>query len=56
MVKNEIKESGINYTEEFKADLDRRVVYYVEERRMVNSKEMQKRIKAISKQKNKNAL
>ena len=49
MVKDEIKETTLAYTDEFKAELDRRVEHYLNGGKMVLSKEMNKRLNAIRK-------
>lgn len=49
MVKDEIKETTHAYTDEFKAELDRRVEHYLNGGKMVLPKEMNKRLNAIRK-------
>jgi hypothetical protein len=49
MVEDDIKESAVIYTEEFKADLDRRVDYYLNGGKMVSPVEMNKRLSALRK-------
>lgn len=49
MVENEIKDTSVEYTDEFKADLDRRVNYYLNGGKMVSPSEMNKRLQAIRK-------
>ncbi len=46
MVEDEIKDS-IEYTEKEKAELDRRVEYYLSGKKMVSPSEMNKRLNAI---------
>lgn len=47
LFENEIEQSEVVYTDEFKAELDRRVEYYRNGGKMVSPTEMNKRIKAI---------
>jgi hypothetical protein len=47
LFENEIEESGLEYSDEFKAELDKRVEYYRNGGKMVSPAEMNKRIKAI---------
>jgi hypothetical protein len=47
LFENEIEQSEIEYTDEFKADLDKRIEYYRNGGKMVTPTEMNKRIKAI---------
>ena len=49
MVEDDIKESAAGYTEEFKAELDRRVNDYLDGKKMVTSAEMNKKLSAIRK-------
>ncbi|MBX3240701.1 MAG: hypothetical protein KIT80_00305 [Chitinophagaceae bacterium] len=49
IVKDEIKETSVTYTDEFKAELDRRVEHYLNGGKMVSPKEMSKRLTAIRK-------
>ena len=49
MVEDDIKESAVAYTKEFKAELDRRLDYYLKGGEMVSSVEMSKRLSAIRK-------
>ena len=47
MVEDEIKETIVEYTPEFKAELDNRVNYYLNGGKMVSPAEMNKRLQAI---------
>jgi hypothetical protein len=47
LFENEIEQSEVVYTDEFKAELDKRVAYYRNGGKMISSTEMNKRIKAI---------
>ena len=49
MVEDDIKDSAVTYTEEYKAELDRRVDYYLNGGKMVSPEQMNKRINAIRK-------
>ncbi len=49
MVEAEIKEATIEYTPSLKAELDRRVDYYLNGGKMVSSSEMNKRLQKIRK-------
>ena len=49
MVENEIKESTAQYSDEFKAELDRRVEYYLNSGKMISSREAEKHIQTILK-------
>jgi hypothetical protein len=49
MVEDEIKETIVEYTPEFKAELDNRVNYYLNGGKMVSPAEMNKRLQAIRK-------
>lgn len=49
MVEDEIKDTTVEYTDEFKAELDRRVSYYLNGGKMVSPSEMNKRLQAIRK-------
>lgn len=49
MVEDEIKETIVEYTVEFKADLDNRVDYYLNGGKMVSSATMNKRLQALRK-------
>jgi hypothetical protein len=44
MVEDEIKETRAEYSDEFKAELDRRVTYYLNGRKMVSANEMSRRL------------
>lgn len=46
MVEDEIKETQVEYNDEFKAELDKRVSYYLNRGRMVLPNEMNKRLQA----------
>ncbi len=46
MVEDEIKETQVEYNDEFKAELDKRVAYYLNGGRMVSPNEMNKRLQA----------
>jgi hypothetical protein len=46
MVEDEIKETQVEYSDEFKADLERRVAYYLNGGKMVSANEMSKRLQA----------
>lgn len=46
MVEDEIKETQVEYNDEFKAELDKRVSYYLNRGRMVSPNEMNKRLQA----------
>ena len=47
LFESEIEQSEVTYTEEFKAELDKRVEYYRNGGKMVSPTEMSKRIRAI---------
>jgi hypothetical protein len=49
MVEDEIKDTTVEYTDEFKAELDRRVNHYLNGGKMVSPSEMNKRLQAIRK-------
>lgn len=49
MVEDEIRESTVEYSDEFKADLDRRVNHYLNGGKMVTPAEMNKRLQRIRK-------
>ena len=49
MVEDEIKETIVEYTPEFKAELDSRVNYYLNGGKMVSPAEMNKRLQALRK-------
>jgi hypothetical protein len=49
MVEDDIKESAVEYSEEFKAELNRRVEHYLNGGKMVTPVQMRKRLKAILK-------
>jgi hypothetical protein len=49
MVEDEIKETFVEYTPEFKAELDSRVNYYLKGGKMVSPAEMNKRLQALRK-------
>ena len=49
MVEDEIKETIVEYTPEFKSELDKRVNYYLNGGEMVSPAEMNKRLQAIRK-------
>ena len=49
MVEDEIKETIVEYSGEFKADLDKRVEYYLKGGKMVSANDMNKRLQAIRK-------
>ena len=49
MVEDEIKETIVEYTLEFKTEPDRRVSYYLNGGKMVSTVEMNKRIRALRK-------
>ena len=49
MVEDDLKEATIAYTEEYKAELDRRVEYYLSGGKMVTPAQMNKRLQAIRK-------
>ena len=49
MVEDEIKETIVEYTPEFKAELEKRVDYYLNGGKMVSPADMYKRLKAIRK-------
>jgi hypothetical protein len=49
MVEDEIKESIVEYSKELKAELDRRVEYYLNGGKMVTPAEINKRLQAIRK-------
>lgn len=53
MVEDEIKASALEYTEEFKAELDRRVAYYLNGGKMVTPEQMENRLQGIRKKKKK---
>jgi len=47
MVEDEIIESTTEYSDEYKAELDRRVNYYLKGGKMVTADEMNRRLKAV---------
>lgn len=47
MVEDEIKDTIIEYSPEFKADLDNRVSYYLKGGKMVSATEMNKRLQTL---------
>lgn len=49
MVEDEIRESTVEYSDEFKAELDRRVNHYLNGGKMVTPAEMNKRLQRIRK-------
>ncbi len=49
MVESEIKEAAVEYTPALKAELDRRVNYYLNGGKMVSPSEMNKRLQNIRK-------
>ncbi|PVD52005.1 hypothetical protein DC498_11485 [Terrimonas sp.] len=49
MVEDDLKEISVAYTNEFKAELNRRVEYYLSGGKMVTPAEMNKRLKAVRK-------
>jgi len=49
MVEDEIKETIVEYSAEFKAELDSRVNHYLKGGKMVSSTEMNKRLQALRK-------
>lgn len=49
MVEDDIKETIIEYTPEFKTELDNRVSYYLNGGKMVSPAEMNKRLRALRK-------
>ena len=49
MVEDEIKEADVEYTPEFKAELDYRVDYYLNGGKMISAAEMNKRLQALRK-------
>jgi hypothetical protein len=49
MVEDEIKETIVEYSDEFKADLDKRVEHYLGGGKMVSPDEMNKRLQAVRK-------
>ena len=49
MVEDDIKDSAVTYTEEYKAELDQRVDYYLNGGKMVSPEQMNERINAIRK-------
>ncbi len=49
MVEDEIKETIVEYTPEFKAELDNRVNYYLNSGKMVSPAEMNKRLQTLRK-------
>jgi DNA-binding protein Fis len=49
MVADEIKETIVEYTPEFKADLDSRVNYYLNGGKMISPAAMNKRLQALRK-------
>ncbi|MFT4017819.1 MAG: hypothetical protein QM668_12715 [Agriterribacter sp.] len=49
MVEDDLKEISVAYTNEFKAELNRRVEYYLSGGKMVTPAEMNKRFKAVRK-------
>lgn len=53
MVKDEIKDTAIIYTDEFKSELDRRVEHYLNGGKMISPEEMNKRLNVIRKKRKK---
>ena len=49
MVEDEIKEAIVEYTPEFKAEIDNRVEYYLKGGKMISPTEMNKRLQALRK-------
>ena len=49
MVEDEIKDTIIDYSPEFKAELDNRVSHYLKGGKMVSATEMNKRLQALRK-------
>ena len=49
MVEDEIKETIVEYTPEFKAELDKRVDYYLNGGKMISPAEINKRLQALRK-------
>ncbi|MBN9350355.1 MAG: hypothetical protein J0H55_06690 [Chitinophagaceae bacterium] len=49
MVEDEIMETSVTYSEEFKKELDNRVNHYLKGGKMITSSEMNKRLKHIRK-------
>ena len=47
LFENEIEQSEVEYSDEFKAELDKRVEFYLNGGKTVSPTEMKKRIKAI---------
>lgn len=52
MLEDAIKEAKVEYTEEYKAELDRRVEYYLNGGQMVTSGEMNNRLLKIREKRN----
>lgn len=52
MLEDDIKELKVDYTEEYKAELDRRVEYYLNGGQMVTSAEMNNRLLKIREKRN----
>lgn len=53
MLEDEIKELNVEYTEEYKAELDRRVGYYLSGGQMITPGEMNNRLLRIREKRNK---
>lgn len=53
MVEDEINEALIEYSPEFKAELDKRVDYYLNGGKMISPAEMNKRLQSLRKKRNK---
>lgn len=49
MVEDEIKETSVTYSDEFKKELDHRVNQYLNGEKMITPAEMNKRLKSIRK-------
>ena len=49
MVADKIKETIVEYTPEYKAELDKRVDYYLNGGKMISPSEMNKRLQALRK-------
>lgn len=49
MVEDEIRETVVDYSPEFKAELDRRVNYYLNGGKMVTANEMNNRLQTLRK-------
>ena len=49
MVEDEIKEADVEYTPEFKAELDSRVDYHLNGGKMISPAEMNKRLQSLRK-------